>query len=83
MTNYNYNMYYKIFLRSDEKFTVVCLQPYDEDDYHQDRFLTDPDSNKQVKFTDEQTAIKYLNSSIKPEFIDPNYRAIDFSKYRI
>lgn len=68
------DVYYRLYQyeRLDWKLTVVCMQYFDEGDYHEDRFMTDEDGER-LRFDSEEDAIKWLNENVKPEMIDPEY----------
>lgn len=53
--------------------TVVCMQDFDECDYHQSQFVVDI-MGRPYQFDNEQDAITRLNQWYKPEQIDPEYR---------
>lgn len=67
------DVYYKIYSSEKHKMTVVCLQWFDEFDYHQHRFVTDLSGDVHV-FEREETAIEKLNEWYEPDKIDPKYR---------
>ena len=73
--------YYKILLTRENKFTIVCLQDFDEIDYNQDRFLTRNGSCEQVRFESEDSAKQYLNCNVKEQYIDDEYKIITFENY--
>jgi len=69
------DIYYKIYKseRKNWQLVVVCMQWFDEYDYHQDRFMKDEDGEA-LKFDYENQAIEWLNDNIKLEMIAPEYR---------
>lgn len=68
------DVYYRLYQsdRQGWKLTVVCMQDFDESDYHEDRFMTDEDGNR-LRFDQEEDAIKWLNENVKAEMIVPEY----------
>lgn len=68
--------YYKIIFGRRDKYTVACLQSFDEGDYDQDRFLTDKDGH-QYKFFKEENAKAFLNRVIDSQFIDDEYLIVN------
>lgn len=75
------DVYYKILLNAKGKFTVVCLQDFDEVDYNQERFLTRQGTDEQARFYSEEGAKSYLNTNIKSQYIDEEYKIVSFEKY--
>ncbi|QST02113.1 hypothetical protein IMZ31_21930 (plasmid) [Pontibacillus sp. ALD_SL1] len=69
------DVYYKIQLSKENQYRVVCLQDFDETDYHSDDYLKDQDGNPYVFWETEdgeRKARSFLNKVIKPEFIHPD-----------
>ena len=62
-------VYYRIYLNRHDKLVVVCMQEFDEYDYHQDRFFVGEDGTP-MRFEEESEALKFLNDNFKREFID-------------
>lgn len=73
-------IYWRIYLSSrNEKFTVVCMQNFDEYDYYQDKFMTDEYGDKLIFYT-EKEAIGWLNENVKEEYIDSEYKNLKFNR---
>lgn len=68
----NNDVYYKVYVDSDDLITVVCMQHFDEDAYDQNRFYTNG-LGESVKFECKSDAIDFINEKFKPEYIDPQY----------
>jgi hypothetical protein len=67
-------VYYRIYyLDREDYITIVCMQDFDEYDYHQHHFYTNPDTGEKYKFDNEEEAIQFLNSNFQKEYIDPEY----------
>jgi len=65
--------YYKLYKSSKHGMTIVCMQDFDECDYHQDRFVIDSNGRVHQFDTEDEAKVK-LNLWYKPEEIDPEYR---------
>ncbi|TPG68587.1 hypothetical protein EEL31_08695 [Brevibacillus laterosporus] len=65
---------------TERKLTVVCMQWFDEYDYHEDRFMTDEDG-KRLKFHTKERAEEWLNNNVKPDMIDPQYLKFNRSNF--
>lgn len=48
------DIYYKIYLTREEEIAIVCLQSLDEQDYIENRFLSEE------KFKSEEDAIEFI-----------------------
>ncbi len=66
-------VYYKLYKSSRHGMTIVCMQDFDECDYHQDRFVRDSNDRVHQFDTEDEAKVK-LNQWYKPEEIDPEYR---------
>jgi hypothetical protein len=76
----NNEVYYRIYYWDEiGKLTVVCMQWFDEYDYHEDRFMTDDDGER-LKFSSEEDAVRWLNENVKPEMIDPKYLSVKYNR---
>ena len=91
-TKYNHNyhgsidmssdVYYKILHSSrTEKFTVVCMQWFDEYDYDEERFVRNKEDEIHV-FETEDMAIEKLNEWYEPDQIDSEYCRKKFDNIR-
>ena len=69
------DVYYKLYKseRDGGFITIVCMQWFDEPDYHEWRFVKDS-SGAVHAFAEEEEAIKKLNEWYQQDEIDPEYR---------
>lgn len=65
------DIYYKIYLNSNNLLCIVEMQYFDEYDYNQSRFYSE--NGEIPKWYDEDEAKKYLNDTFQKELIDPKY----------
>lgn len=65
------DIYYKIYLGSNNLLCVVEMQWFDETDYNQNRFYSENGEIPQWQIKDE--AIKYLNNTFQKDKIDPEF----------
>lgn len=66
-------VYYKLYRSSrTELITIVCMQWFDEFDYHEERFVRDSTGYIHSFDTEEEAKIK-LNEWYKSSQIDPEY----------
>lgn len=75
-------VYYRIYLGRNEKLAVVCMQHFDEPDYHAERFYRGEDGHA-MRWEDEGEALKYLNENFKAEFIDPEFLSPNNDLFRL
>lgn len=67
-------VYWKLYKSSRTGLmTVVCMQWFDEWDYHEENFVRDKDGSPYY-FMDEDFAAVKLNEWFETEQIDPEYR---------
>jgi aconitase A len=67
-------VYYKVYYWDSENcVTVVCMQWFDEGDYHEEHFFKDNEGNV-LRFGHEDEAIQWLNDNITEDKIDPRYK---------
>lgn len=64
-------VYYRVYLDRDDVVCVVCMQDFDEYDYHQSRFFRGPDGVP-VKFDQEEKAREFVNKTFKRSVIHPD-----------
>ena len=69
----DFPVYYKIYADRDDMISIVCMQYFDEDDYHQDRFYRDG-SGDPFRFDDEEEAIQFVNEKFHQEYIAEKFR---------
>lgn len=75
-------VYYKIIKAYDRDWlTIACLQWFDELDVDEDRYFKDDDGNV-LQFDSEDGAKEWLNSHVKPQHIDPDYRSVNHEDER-
>ena len=76
-TKYHGNVgevYYKLYRQlGNDLVIIVCVQWFDEYDYHEDRFIRNSSDEIHV-FESEDMAKEKLNEWFKPDEIDPEYR---------
>ena len=71
-------VYYKIYYVEREDYvTVVCIQWFDECDYHERHFFKDEQGNV-LKFNYEDEAIQWILDNVVDDKIDPQY--IDYGQ---
>jgi hypothetical protein len=76
------DVYYKLYKsHRNGLITIVCMQWFDEWDYHEDRFVRNTEGVIH-KFSTEDEAKQKLNEWYKPHEIDPEYRDTDTSLIR-
>ena len=68
------DVYYRPLFGRDGLVTLACMQWFDEFDYDEKRFLRDEDGQR-YRFADGKEAAAWLNAHVKPDLIDPQYRA--------
>lgn len=73
--------YYRIYLNSDNKLSVITMQSFDECDYNKDDFMTDEDGDR-LKFEEKKEAVKWLFENVKEEYIEDEYKKPGFNRDR-
>ena len=72
----NDEVYYKIYYyEPEDHVTVVCMQWFDESDYHENHFFKDK-NGEVLKFDNEEDAIQWINNNVKEDKIDPEYKKV-------
>ena len=67
-------VYYKIYyLDREDHVTVVCMQWFDEGDYHERHFFKDEEGDV-LKFDNETDAIQWILDNVADDKIDPEYK---------
>lgn len=66
-------VYYKLYLNKKDLVTIVCMQDFDEYDYHQERFIRNSEG-KAHRFETEEMALEKMKEWYKLEEIDEEYR---------
>lgn len=67
-------VYYRIYYVDREDYvTVVCMENFDENDYHQHHFYSSIITGEKYKFDNESDAIYFLNENFLKKYIDPQY----------
>ena len=68
------DVYWRIYQSTKSQLmTVVCMQWFDESDYHHERFVTDSSLHPYM-FDSEAEAVTQLNLWFEKDQIDPEYR---------
>lgn len=72
------SLYYRIYVTREDLVAVVTMQWFDESDYDESKFFTDEDGER-LKFDDEDKALEWVNTHVKPDKIHPDDRRVEFN----
>ncbi|WP_025436776.1 hypothetical protein [Peptoclostridium acidaminophilum] len=72
---------YKIFLNNEGNLDVAEIHESEDTLWEGIDFMPD-ENGKELKFTRKMEAVQWLRDNCVQDFISPEYKKIDWSKYR-
>jgi len=72
-------LYYRMYKTDKGSIAIVCMQWFDEYDYHEENFVRDINGNRYF-WTDERDAKKQLLEWFKKKEVDEEHHDIYFDK---
>lgn len=82
-SDFGSDIYYRLYLgHRNDKISVICLQWFDEADYHEERFVKDSNGRAHT-FYDEELAITKMVEWFEKDEVDPEYHDRYFDKNKL